>query len=77
MLVLNMMLPSREVGSGLNQLKKIRNKRKMTQKEMAEKIGVSISYYSKIEGGFKEPSYQFLKKLYANFEGLDMNLFFK
>lgn len=30
---------------------------------MAKEIGVSISYYTKVEGGFKKPSYQFLKKL--------------
>lgn len=59
-------------------LAKFRESHKMTQKEMAEKIGVSISYYTKIESGHKNPSFQFLMKLKASFGGkIDMNVFFE
>lgn len=46
----------------------------ITQKEMAELLGVSLSYYQKIEGGFKTPSYNFIwrfKELYPK-ENLDI-----
>ncbi|WP_445667620.1 helix-turn-helix domain-containing protein [Oceanobacillus sp. FSL K6-0251] len=62
----------------IKKLKQLRNDLQLSQTEMAEKIGVSISYYSKIEGDFKEPSYQFLKKLKASFGSkVDMNNFFE
>ena len=32
----------------------IRKSLMLTQEEMANKIGVSVSYYSKVEGGFKQ-----------------------
>lgn len=55
----------------------LRKKNELSQEEMAEKIGISISYYSKVEGGFKPPSYQLLIKLRRVFgEEVDMNDFF-
>lgn len=39
----------------------------MTQRQMASKIGVSLSYYRKIEQGESNPSYQFMKKLKVAF----------
>lgn len=39
----------------------------MTQNQMASKIGVSLSYYRKIEQGESNPSYQFMKKLKVAF----------
>lgn len=44
-------------------LTEFRKSKNLTQTEMAKKIGVSISYYSKVESGHKQPSFQFLKKL--------------
>lgn len=50
---------------------------KLSQSEMAQKLEISLSYYSKVEGGFKEPSYNMLKKLNAVFGvNVDMNEFF-
>ena len=44
-----------------------RNSKKLTQKEMAEKVGTTLSYYSKIELGLRNPSYNFMEKFKANF----------
>ena len=54
-----------------NQLKdrlvQIRKKLKMTQKDMAKKLDISQSNYSKYEKGAVEPSYSFLNKLVFSF----------
>jgi transcriptional regulator with XRE-family HTH domain len=34
----------------------------MTPKEMASTMGISQSYYYKVESGLREPSYNFMKK---------------
>ena len=39
-----------------------RMKLNLTQKEMAELLGVSLSYYSKIENSLRQPSFNFIKK---------------
>ena len=43
------------------------NSKKLTQKEMAEKVGTTLSYYSKIELGLRNPSCNFVEKFKANF----------
>lgn len=50
-----------------NNLVDFRNSKKLTQKEMAEKAGTTLSYYSKIELGLRNPSYNFMDKFKANF----------
>ena len=45
-----------------NNLVDFRNSKKLTQKEMAEKVGTTLSYYSKIELGLRNPSYNFMEK---------------
>lgn len=57
-------------------LKKIRTKHKMTQEVISEVLKVSKSYYSKLEGDFKPPSYRFLYEVKKKFKGTDMNKFF-
>ena len=57
-------------------LAKFREKKCKTQTEMAELIGVSKSYYRKVEGGFKKPSYNFIKKFKAAFPGENIDIFF-
>jgi len=49
----------------------------LTQKEMARQIGVSKSYYEKVEGGFKKPGRGFLEKFNNEFPDKDLNMFFK
>lgn len=44
-----------------------RNGRALTQKEMACILGTTLSYYSKIELGLRNPSYNFLDKFKNNF----------
>ncbi len=39
-----------------------RLKKSFTPTEMSEKLGVTLSYYRKIEKGTRNPSYNFLKK---------------
>lgn len=46
----------------MNTLVDVRNKKKLTQREMAQKIGVTLTLYSKIEIGDRNPSYNFLVK---------------
>ena len=45
-----------------------RSSKKRTKKEMAEKVGITLSYYSKIELGLRNPSYNFIEKFKATFE---------
>lgn len=49
----------------------------LTQKEMAIKMGISESYYSKVEGEFKRPGRGFLEKFKREFPNKDINIFFK
>lgn len=58
-------------------LKKIREKHSLTQIEMAKRIKVSISDYTKTEGGFKNPSFNFIQKVKNTFPEVDANDFFK
>ncbi|MBM7631130.1 helix-turn-helix domain-containing protein [Geomicrobium sediminis] len=61
----------------MQHLKEIRKRQGLSQEGMAMQIGVSISYYEKVEGGFKNPSFQFLVKLKKSFgEKVDLNKFF-
>lgn len=48
-------------------LREFREQNGFNQKEMAEHIGVSPSYYYKVESEFQNPSYEFLKKLKSKF----------
>ena len=47
------------------------NARNLTQAELAEKIGISLSDIKKLENGTRNPSLNLLKKLA---EGMGMNL---
>ena len=48
----------------------------LTIGEMSCKIGVSKSYYEKIEMGLRIPSANFIKKLKMQFPQFDTNIFF-
>lgn len=48
----------------------------LTQKEMAKKIGVSSSYYTQIELGQRNPSYNFLVKFKSIYPDLDISEIF-
>ena len=50
----------------------------LSQDQMAKEIGVCKSYYSKIESGFQNPSFEFLKKLKMRFPKVNIDeMFFK
>ena len=48
-------------------LKSFREKQGLTQQEMADKLGISKSYYVDIELGNSNPSFRVAKALYNNF----------
>lgn len=49
--------------SSTNKLKKSRLKAGMTQKQLAEKLGLNTNFYARIERGEENPSLETLKKL--------------
>ena len=51
----------------MNSLVDFRNLKNLSQKDMAALIGVTLSLYSKIELGLRNPSYNFMEKFKANF----------
>lgn len=46
-----------------NSLKIFRQTKNMKQNEFAKIIGVSPSYYYKVESGQRKPSYEFMRKI--------------
>ena len=57
-------------------LKEFRDNLGLTQNQMAEEIGVSKSYYSKVESDFQKPSFEFLRKLKSRFSDVDIDEMF-
>ena len=45
-----------------NSLVDFRNLKQLTQREMAKKLNISPSMYSKLELGLRNPSYEFIVK---------------
>ncbi|MGY3766811.1 helix-turn-helix transcriptional regulator [Vagococcus vulneris] len=58
-------------------LKKLRSLYKLTQKDMANRLGVSYSHYIKLENGFVGPSFNLLQTIKREFPKFDMNELFK
>lgn len=44
-------------------LKQIRNTKGLLQRDISDKYGISQSYYSQIENGYRNPSLDFAKKI--------------
>lgn len=57
-------------------LKDFRKLKRLNQKDMAKKIGISASYYYKIENGYGNPSYDFLVKLKKKFPEVNIDKIF-
>jgi len=55
-------------------LKKLRKERKLTQKDLAENIGVNMSHLNRIENGKCQPSIDMLKK-FSDFFGVSADYF--
>lgn len=60
----------------MNSLVNFRILNNLTQKEMADKIGVTLTLYSKIELGLRNPSYNFLVKFKKKFSNADLDQIF-
>ena len=60
----------------MNSLVDFRNLKNLSQKDMAALIGVTLSLYSKIELGLRNPSYNFLTKFKAASPDSDINKIF-
>lgn len=50
------------------QLKKLRQEKGVSQREVARAIGVSVSAYANYEQGIREPSIEILKKICKYYE---------
>ena len=60
----------------IKNLSEFRNKYKLTHYEMAEKLNVSKSFYSKVEYGVRNPSFNFIKKFKEVFPNADIDVLF-
>lgn len=58
-------------------LQEFRKRKNKTQQEMADILGVSKSYYEKIEYSNREPSREFMEAFKRAFPDFDMNIFFE
>lgn len=57
------------------QIKNFRKLKNITQTELSEKTGISVSTIKKYEAGFRNPKYEQLAKI-ATALGIDVNTFF-
>lgn len=57
-------------------LNRFRSSKSYSLKEMAIEIGVSKSYYEKIEHGKRNPSYNFIRKFVTRFPDADLDKIF-
>ena len=46
-----------------NKLKRVREKAKLTQAEVAERAGIHVNYYARIERGEENPTYEKLESI--------------
>ena len=58
---------SKKTRTPLYQLRKFREERGLTQKEMAEKIGIRREKYAKIELGYTDPDTDFIRRFQLAF----------
>lgn len=62
-------------GENMN-LVEFRVKNNLTQREISQIIGTTLTYYSKIELGLREPSYNFIKKFKIAFNNAKVDEIF-
>lgn len=60
----------------MDKLREFRESLHMSQKNMAKRIGVSPSYYYKVESGYQNPSYEFLAKFKRRFPDASIDVLF-
>lgn len=64
-------------GETMQGMKEFRESLNLTQLEMSETLGISHSYYTKIEMGQKTPSYNFIRKFRKIYQQFDIENFFE
>ena len=60
----------------MEKLREFRESLYLSQKNMAKKIGISPSYYYKVESGYQNPSYEFLAKFKRRFPDASIDVLF-
>ena len=60
----------------MRSLKKFRAEKGMSKNEIAHLLGVSLSFYDKIERGERNPSYSFICKFKSTFPSSDADVIF-
>ncbi|ABG84175.1 DNA-binding protein [Clostridium perfringens ATCC 13124] len=60
----------------MNSLQRFRLSKNLSRSEIAKLLGISESYYTKIELGIRNPSYNFLKKFKSKFRCTLDEIFF-
>jgi transcriptional regulator with XRE-family HTH domain len=62
--------------SDMERLKEFRKEKNMTQEAMAEKIGITLSMYEKVERGVVSASAAFMRRMKEAFPDIDINFIF-
>ena len=57
-------------------LKKFREKMNLTQEKMALTIGITVAHYKSIEYGYRNPSFELLKKIKEIFPKFNVDKIF-
>lgn len=60
----------------MNSLVDFRVRNELTQKQMSDKLKVSLTFYSKIETGIRNPSFNFIKKFKDTFPNSNVDEIF-
>ena len=60
----------------MERLKEFRKEKHMTQEGMAEKIGITLSMYEKVERGVVSASAAFMRRMKEAFPDVDINFIF-
>jgi len=60
----------------MNRLPEFRDETRQTQQEVADRMGISLSFYQKIENGFRNPSYNFLHKFKEEYPSQSIDCIF-
>ena len=60
----------------MEELKQFRISLGLSHGEFAKNLGVSLSLYQKVEGGFRKPSREFTEKLKIAYPQFDVNIFY-
>lgn len=59
----------------MNSLKEFREAIRKTQEEMAKELGISKSFYEKIESGERKPGRELIEKIKSAYPLIDVNIF--